>query len=117
MIDAWPALCTLLALGMLLLFIIRYQFNAFVALLLVSLGLGLGAGLSPERVGGAITKGVGHIMGSVAIILALGAMLGRMLDVSGAAEVIARTFIRWFGVQRASFAILVASYIIGIPVL
>src|SRR4029077_19873130 len=65
----------------------------------------------------AIGKGLGDILKGVAVILALGAMLGRMLDASGAAEVIARTLVRAFGVKRASLAILVAAYLIGIPVL
>jgi Gnt-I system low-affinity gluconate transporter len=68
-------------------------------------------------VAASINSGVGSILTGVAVILALGAMLGRMLDVSGAAEVIARTLINAFGTARASFAILVAAYIIGIPVL
>src|ERR1051326_1200755 len=117
MIEAWPALCTLAALIVLLVFIIRFHLNAFVALLLVSLGLGLASGMTPTRVIDGIGTGVGSILKGVAVILALGAMLGRMLDVSGAAEVIARTLIRAFGVDRASLAILVAAYLIGIPVL
>jgi gluconate transporter len=115
--TAWPAICTLLALIFLLVLIIRYQLNAFVALLVVSLGLGIAAGLPPMRVVGAIGKGVGDIMRGVAVILALGAMLGRMLDASGAAEVIARTLVNAFGEKRASLAILTAAYLIGIPVL
>jgi gluconate transporter len=117
MAGAWPAYCTAAALIFLLLLIIRYQLNAFVALLVVSLGLGLASGLPPERTVEAIGRGVGDILRNVAVILALGAMLGRMLDVSGAAEVIARTLVRAFGEKRASFAVLVAAFLIGIPVL
>jgi gluconate transporter len=117
MAEAWPALCTVVALVLLLVFIIRYKLNAFVALLVVSLALGLAAGLPPERVLSAMGTGLGNIMKGVAVILALGAMLGRMLDASGAAEVIARTLIGAFGPKRASLAILVAAYLIGIPVL
>ncbi|MBY0527765.1 MAG: GntP family permease [Gemmataceae bacterium] len=117
MTSPWPALWTVLALSVLLVLIIRGKVQAFVALLVVSLGLGLAAGLPPEQVAQTIGKGVGSILADVAIILALGAMLGRMLDVSGAAEVIARTLVRAFGVARASAAILVAGYITGIPVL
>src|SRR5262245_2777757 len=117
MTNAWPALCTAVALVLLLVLIIRFKLQAFVALLVVSLGLGLAAGLPPAAVMTSITKGVGEIMGGVAIILALGAMLGRMLDASGAAEVIARTLVETFGVERASLAILVAAYLVGIPVL
>ncbi|MBM4070722.1 MAG: hypothetical protein FJ271_17470 [Planctomycetes bacterium] len=117
MSDAWPAICTLLFLGLLLVLIIRYQLNAFAALLVVSIGLGLGAGLTPLVVLDTISRGVGDIMRGVAIILALGAMLGRILDATGAAEVIARTLVKAFGPARASLAILLAAYLIGIPVL
>ncbi len=117
MTTAWPALCTAAALVLLLVLIIRYKLQAFVALLVVSLLLGLASGLPPEKVLDSIGKGVGEIMTGVAVILALGAMLGRMLDASGAAEVIARTLVQAFGVSRASLAILVAAYLIGIPVL
>src|SRR4051794_5706602 len=115
--NAWPAVCTAAALAALLVLIIRYRYQAFVALLVVSLGLGLAAGLPPLRVVEAMGKGIGDILAGVTILLALGAMLGRVLDASGAAEVIARTLVRAFGVQRASLAILVAAYLIGIPIL
>jgi gluconate transporter len=116
-LSPWPAVCAAAALALLLVLIICFKVHAFVALLVVSLALGLAAGLPPDRVVAAITKGVGGIMGGVAIILALGAMLGRMLDVSGAAQVIARTLIDTFGAARASLAILAAAYLVGIPVL
>ncbi len=115
--NAWPALCTAGALALLLVFIIRYKLQPFVALLVAALVLGLAAGLPPEKVVESIDKGVGDILKGVAVILALGAMLGRILDASGAAQVIARTLIDAFGVPRASFAILVAAYLVGIPVL
>lgn len=117
MTDAWPAICTLAALVLLLVFIIRFQLNAFVALLIVSLGLGLATGMTPVAVVDSIGRGVGDILRGVAVILALGAMLGKMLDAGGAAEVIARTLVNRFGVQNASFAVLVAAYLIGIPIL
>ncbi len=115
--DLWPALCTAAALIFLLVLIIRFQIHAFVGLLVVSLGLGLATGMAPERLVDAISKGVGDILRDVAVILALGAMLGRLLEVSGAAEVIARTLVDAFGVRRAPLAILLAGFLIGIPVL
>ncbi len=115
--SAWPAVCTAAALVVLLVLIIRYQLQAFVALLVVSLGLGLATGMPPLKVAQTVGKGVGSILADVAIILALGAMLGRMLDVSGAAQVIAQTLVRGFGPARASLAVLVAAYLVGIPVL
>jgi Gnt-I system low-affinity gluconate transporter len=115
--DAWPALCTLLALALLLILIIGFRIHAFVALLVASLALGLAAGQQPDKVIVSVRNGVGEVLKGVAVVLALGALLGRILDVSGAAEVIARTLIRAFGSARASLAILAAAYLIGIPIL
>ncbi len=113
---AWPAICTAFALLVLLVLIIRYQVHAFAALLAVSIGLGLAAGMPPIQVLASANEGVGRIMADLVVILGLGAMLGRMLEASGAAEVIARTLVNAFGPKRASLAILLAAYIIGIPV-
>lgn len=117
MVELWPALCAALALVVLLVLIIRYQVHAFLGLLLVSLGLGLLTGMEPGQVVDALGKGAGGILSSVAIILALGAILGRLLEVSGAAEVIAQTLVNALGVQRAPLAILIAGFLVGIPVL
>jgi gluconate transporter len=115
--DRWLGLCAILALAALLLLVIRVRTHAFVALLLVSLGLGLAAGLPPDRVVDAIHKGVGDILRNVTLILALGAMLGRMLEASGAAELIARRLIALLGAKNTSLAILLAAFVIGLPIL
>jgi Gnt-I system low-affinity gluconate transporter len=110
-------LCTAAALVALLVIVIRFQLQAFAALLVVSLGLGLAAGMPPMKVVEAAGRGAGDILKEVAGLLALGAMLGRMLDASGAAEAIAQWLLRVLGTQRASLAILIAAYIIGLPIL
>lgn len=115
--ELWPGICAALALATLLVLIIRYQVHAFVVLLVVSLGLGLAAGLPPDKVVDAITRGVGDILRDVALLLALGAMLGRMLEASGAAELIARRLIGAFGEKNTSVAIVLASFLVGIPIL
>ncbi len=117
MTEAWPALCTGVALVLLVVGIIRWNVNAFLALVLVSLGLGLASGLPPEQIVEDMKTGLGKILGSVAVVLALGAILGRLLDASGAAEAIARTMVQTFGERRASLAILVAAYLVGIPMM
>lgn len=117
MADAWPALCTLIGLLLLLVVIIRWQFNTFVALLVVSIGIGLVAGMPPVTVAETVSVGIASIMKEVTVILALGAMLGRMLEASGGAEVIAQKLINLFGQKRASLALLVAAYLVGLPIL
>lgn len=115
--DCWPGICAGAALLALLVAVIRYQMHAFSALLLVSLGLGLAAGLPPGKIIDAIQKGIADILREVVLLLALGAMLGRMLETSGAAELIARRLMQAFGAKNTSLALLMAAFLIGIPIL
>jgi Gnt-I system low-affinity gluconate transporter len=115
--DHWPGLCAAAALVGLLVLVIRFKVHAFLALMLVSLGLGLVAGLPPAQVVDAFGKGVGDILRDVLLLLALGAMLGRMLETSGAAELIAKRILNVCGAGNTSFAILMAAFIVGIPIL
>lgn len=117
MSEYWPGICAALALITLLVLVIRYQVHPFIVLLGVSLGLGLLAGKPPDKVVDYVTKGVGDILREVTLLLALGAMLGRMLEASGAAELIAGRLLRLFGAGTASLAILLSAFIIGIPIL
>lgn len=115
--EYWPGICAAAALVTLLVLVIRYQAHPFIVLLTVSLGLGLLAGKPPDQVVDYITKGVGDILREVTLLLALGAMLGRMLEASGAAELIAGRLIQAFGPRTTSLAILFSAFIIGIPIL
>src|SRR5262245_41210908 len=117
MTEAWPALCTLIGLLTLLALIIRFQVSAFVALFVVSIGIGLAAGMSPSAVVGTVGDGIAKIMKVVTVILALGAILGRILEASGGAQVIAQKLIDAFGQERASLALLLAAYLVGLPIL
>ncbi len=117
MLTPWPALFTVLAIGLLLLLIIRYQMQPFIALLIAGLVLGLASGLPPVETLRVMGVGIGKLLEGVLIILALGAILGRMLEASGAAEVIAQTLVNRFGEKRAPFALLLAAFLVGIPVL
>lgn len=115
--ESWAAWCAIASLVLLLWLIIRWQMQAFVALLIVSVVLGLATGMAPVRVVQALGQGVGDIAREVILVLALGAMLGRVLEASRAAAVIAQTLLRWFGQDRASLAVLLAAYLVGLPVL
>ena len=115
--EHWPGICAAAALIGLLVCIIRYQVHAFIALLGVSLFLGFAAGLPPAQIVDAIHKGLADILKDVVLLLALGAILGRLLEASGAAELIARRLIQAFGAKNTSLAILLAAYLIGIPIM
>jgi gluconate transporter len=113
----WPGICAAASLIALLILVIRYQVHAFLALLVVSVALGFAAGLPPGQIIDAIQKGIAGILREVLLLLALGALLGRLLETSGAAELIARRIMQAFGEKNTSFAVLLSAFLIGIPIL
>ncbi|WP_030373952.1 GntP family permease [Streptomyces rimosus] len=127
LIPGTPGLLTVAALGILLLLflIIKVRLQPFVALLGVSIAVGLAAGLSVTELFGTVQKsslpsliesGMGGILGHVAIIIGLGTMLGAILEVSGGAEVLSARLLGLFGERRAPLAMGLTGLIFGIPV-
>jgi Gnt-I system low-affinity gluconate transporter len=100
----------------LLYLVMRVKLHAFVALLLVSLLVGVAAGMPLEEVIGSVQEGMGGTLGFVAVVVGLGAMFGQMLEVSGGAERLARTLIGRFGEDRAQWALGLTGFIVAIPV-
>jgi GntP family gluconate:H+ symporter len=94
----------------------RFKLNAFVALILASLFVGLCSGMKLGDVVRSFTEGVGAVLGSIAIVVGLGTILGKLLAESGGAEVIASTLIRALGEKRLHWATLLIALIVGIPV-
>ncbi len=100
----------------LIVLIARFKLHPFVALIAVSLALGIVAGMPFGAVVKAFQDGVGTVLGFIAIVVALGTMLGKMMAESGAAARIATTLIARFGETRVHWAIMVVAFIVGIPV-
>ena len=101
---------------LLLFLVIRTKLHAFVALLLVSLLVGIAAGMPLNEVITSIQNGMGGTLGFVAVVVGLGAMFGKMLEVSGGAERLASTMISKFGEDKAQWALGVTGFIVAIPV-
>lgn len=99
-----------------LVLIIKAKAHPFIALLLVSIALALVARVPLTDIVPMLKTGMGNTLGNVALIVTLGAMLGRIVEVSGGAEVLARALLKAFGPQRAPWALGAASFIFGIPV-
>nr|WSZ98115.1 GntP family permease [Streptomyces sp. NBC_00857] len=127
LINGTAGLLTVAALGiaLLLVLIIKVRLQPFVALLGVSIAVGLAAGLSVTELFGTVQKsaavsmietGMGGILGHVAIIIGLGTMLGAILEVSGGAEVLSTRLLNLFGEKRAPLAMGVTGVVFGIPV-
>jgi Gnt-I system low-affinity gluconate transporter len=106
----------LLGIGFLLGLVIKGKLQAFVALLLTSAVVGIAAGLPLVKVIESMEVGMGDTLGFVAIVVGLGAMFGKMLELSGGAEQLARTLVDRFGEDRAQAALAVAGFLVAIPV-
>lgn len=94
----------------------RCRLHPFIALFVTSLFLGLCAGMSPTHVIAAFENGAGQVLGQVASVIALGAMLGKMLEVSGGADQIALTVVRLSGRRHMAWAMMVIGLLVGISV-
>ncbi|QQP91758.1 gluconate transporter [Skermanella sp. TT6] len=100
----------------LLYLVIRVRLHAFVTLLLVSLMVGVAAGMPLGDVIKSVERGMGGTLGFVAVVVGLGAMFGQMLEVSGGAERLARTLVRRFGDDKVQWALGLTGFIVSIPV-
>jgi GntP family gluconate:H+ symporter len=114
--DARLLLYALLAVITLIVLIARFKLHPFVALVFVSLAMGVASGMTPGAAVKSFQDGVGNVLGFIAIVVALGTMLGKMMAESGAATRIAITLIDLFGERRVHWAIMFVAFIVGIPV-
>ncbi|PWW04908.1 gluconate permease GntT [Paenibacillus cellulosilyticus] len=106
----------LVAIVFLVVLIAKFKWNPFVTLLISSLLLGFLAGMKPDDVIKSITGGLGGTLGTIAIVIGLGTMLGKMMAESGGAERIATTLVDRFGEKRVHWAMMIVGFIVGIPV-
>lgn len=104
------------AVALLLFLIIAVRLHAFVALVLVSVLTSLVVGFDLATVPDVLMFGFADTLGGVALLVAFGVMLGRLLEVTGGAQVLADTLIARFGEQRAPLALGVAALIFGLPI-
>lgn len=104
------------SIALLLVLIIRLQVHAFVALMLVSLLVALATNIPVGEIIPTLIAGMGGTLGSVAILVALGAMLGRMIEVSGGANTLAQRFTQILGPRRVPAALTAAALVLSIPV-
>lgn len=103
----------LISLICLVLLISYFRVNAFLAFLLVSIGAGLAMGL--PNLAQTLERGVGSILGSLTLILVLGAMLGKLVAASGAADRIAAFLLGIFGEKNLPWGLTATGFIVGIP--
>lgn len=103
------AILTLVAL------VVWAKVHPFLAFVIVSAAAAFALGMPAGDIAGAIRKGVGDILGSLTIVIVTGAMLGKLVVESGAAQRIATVLVKAFGERRMAWAMAVTGLIVGIP--
>ena len=104
------------AVALLLFLIMKVKLHAFVSLILVSVLTAIAAGIPLGDIPDALIYGFADTIGSVALLVGFGVMIGRLLEVSGGAQVLADTLISRFGEKRAPLALGVAALLFGLPI-
>jgi Gnt-I system high-affinity gluconate transporter len=100
---------------LLILLITWLKFNPFLAFLIISLGIGFANGMSVGTVTDSVQKGMGDLLGSLLVILVIGAMLGKLIADSGAAQRIVSALMNRFGRKYIVWALVITAFIVGIP--
>ena len=109
-------LVTFLSIGLLLYLVLRVKLHPFLSLLITAMFLGVTSGMPLSKVNTAIQNGLGGTLGFVATVVGIGGIFGQILEASGGTEAIARTLIRRFGKDKAHWSLVMAGFLIAIPV-
>lgn len=104
-----------ICIGLLVLLITWGKINPFLAFLVVSIVAGIFTGIPLENIGKSLQKGIGDMLGSLVIVVVLGAMLGKIVAESGAAQRIASVMMGIFGEKNIHWGLVFTGFIIGIP--
>src|SRR6266852_7965796 len=102
---------TIAAIALLLFLILVVKLHAFLSLLIASMALGLAAGMAPAAVLKSIQSGFGEALGFIAVVVGLGAMIGRFIEDSGGGRALADWLLAKFGRDRAAWALLAAAFL------
>ncbi len=105
-----------IGLAVLIFLILKTKVHVFIALIIAGVLVGLIGGLGTTATVDAITAGFGSTLGSIGIIIGFGIMMGQMFEISGAAERMARTFLKLFGKGREEAALALTGFLVSIPI-
>ncbi|MGB5665794.1 MAG: gluconate:H+ symporter [Maribacter sp.] len=110
-----PLVIVISGIVLLFLLIARFKLNAFIAFIIVSLLVGVAEGMDFLKVVDSIQNGLGKTLGSLILILGFGAMLGKLVADSGAAQRITTKLVDKFGKKNIQWAVVLTGFIVGIP--
>ncbi|MDO4307391.1 MAG: gluconate:H+ symporter [Eubacteriales bacterium] len=101
---------------LLLVLIIKFKVQAMVAILVGAIAIGLISGMPFENIVTAVNDGIGNTLKGIALLVGLGSMFGAILEVSGGAQTLAVTMVKWFGDKKAAWALGITGLVIAMPV-
>jgi len=110
-----PLLIVIIGIVLLFILIAKFKLNAFITFIIVSLFVGIAEGMTLETVVQSIQNGIGNTLGFLVMILGLGAMLGKLVADSGAAQRITSKLVSKFGIKNIQWALVLTGFIVGIP--
>ena len=110
-----PLLLCVAAILLLIIMVDYFKLDTFISFLIVSILLGIAVGMNIQQISSSVTKGIGNTLGPLVIILGFGAMLGKLVADSGAAQQITASLTKIFGTKNIQWGMALAGLIIGIP--
>jgi Gnt-I system low-affinity gluconate transporter len=116
MIDFSLLGAVFLGVVLLIVLILRFKIQAFIALLMASILVGVLSGMEPLTIVKTVQEGMGNTLGFVAVVVGLGGIFGAILEHSGGAEALASKLLCKFGVERSPWALMLTGFIVAIPV-
>lgn len=111
-----PVIGLVIAVFVLVLLVLRTRVHPLIAMIAAASIAGITGGMSLSETLDSVTRGFGATLASIGIVIGLGVMMGRILEVSGAAEQIAHSFVRWLGHRRETWAMALTGYFVSIPI-
>lgn len=114
--DYQLLLSVFLGISVLLFLILRLKMQAFIALLITCIVVGVVAGMEPTLLLNSIKNGMGGTLGFVATVVGLGALFGAILERSGGAQMLANSLLKSFGIEKAPWAVMLTGFLVAIPV-
>ena len=101
---------------LLLVLIIRFRWQAMIAILVGAITIGLVAGMPFEQIVASVNDGMGNTLKGIALLVGLGSMFGAILEISGGAQTLAVTMVNRFGDRKAAWALGITGLVIAMPV-
>jgi GntP family gluconate:H+ symporter len=109
-------LIILVALGLILLAIVKYDIHPFLALFVGAIIYGLMMGMPTDLIIKSISEGFGGVMGSVGLLILLGVIMGTFLEKTGGAIVIANRILKWIGEKFVNLSLMLSGWVLSVPI-